>query len=83
MFDSLSTALTPIRSGRVKVLAVTTKQRSSVLPDIPSVAESGLPGFEVAGWFGIVAPAGTPTAIVDRLNANFAVRWQQTTSRPG
>ena len=71
MFDSLSTALTPIRSGRVKVLAVTTKQRSSVLPDIPSVAESGLPGFEVAGWFGIVAPAGTPTAIVDRLNAEL------------
>ncbi|MBI4190471.1 MAG: tripartite tricarboxylate transporter substrate binding protein [Betaproteobacteria bacterium] len=71
MFDSLSTALTPIRSGRVKVLAVTTKQRSPVLPDIPTVAESGLPDFEVSGWFGVVAPANTPRDIVTRLNAEI------------
>ena len=71
LFDSLSTALTPIRSGRVKVLAVTTKQRSPVLPDIPTVAESGLPDFEVAGWFGVVAPANTPRDIVNRLNTEI------------
>ena len=71
LFDSLSTALNPIRSGRVKVLAVTTRQRSAALPEVPTVAESGLPGFEVAGWFGVVAPAGTPRDIVTRLNAEF------------
>lgn len=71
MFDSLSTALNPIRAGRVKVLAVTTKQRSSVLPNVPTVAESGLPNFEVAGWFGVVAPANTPREIVNRLNSEF------------
>ncbi len=71
LFDSLSTALNPIRAGRVKVLAVTTRRRSPLLPDTPTVAESGLPGFEVAGWFGIVAPAGTPREIVTRLNTEF------------
>ena len=71
LFDSLSTALTHIRSGRVKVLAVTTQKRSPVLPEVPTVAESGLPAFEVAGWFGVVAPAGTPRDIVTRLNAEF------------
>ena len=71
LFDSLSTALAQIRSGRVRVLAVTTKQRSPVLPEIPTVAESGLPDFEVAGWFGVVAPANTPRDIVNRLNAEI------------
>ncbi len=71
LFDSLSTALGPIKAGRMKALAVTTRQRAAVLPGIPTVAESGLPGFEVAGWFGIVAPAGTPREIVARLNAEI------------
>lgn len=71
MFDSLSSALIPIRSGRVRVLAVSTRQRSPVLPDVPTVAEAALPGFEVAGWFGLVAPAQTPHAIVERLNTEL------------
>jgi tripartite-type tricarboxylate transporter receptor subunit TctC len=71
MFDSLSSALVPIRSARVRVLAVSTRQRSPVLPDVPTVAEAGLPGFEVSGWFGVVAPAKTPRGIVKRLNAEL------------
>lgn len=70
-FDSLSTALVHIRSGRLRVLAVTTEQRSPVLPAVPTVAEAALPGFEVSGWFGVVAPAGTPSEIVNRLNAEM------------
>jgi len=71
LFDSLSTALNPIRAGRMKVLAVTTRRRSAVLPEVPTVAESGLPEFEVSGWFGVVAPAGTPREIVARLNGEL------------
>ena len=71
MFDSLSSALPQIRAGRVRVLAVSTRQRSPVLPEVPTVAEAALPGFEVSGWFGVVAPAKTPRAIVERLNAEL------------
>jgi tripartite-type tricarboxylate transporter receptor subunit TctC len=71
MFDSLSTALGLIRSGRVRVLAVTTLRRSAALPEVPTVAEAGLAGFEVAGWFGVAAPRGTPAAIVSRLNTEM------------
>ncbi|MES2533907.1 MAG: tripartite tricarboxylate transporter substrate binding protein [Pseudomonadota bacterium] len=67
-FDIPSSALPHIRSGKLRALAVTTKNRSSVLPEVPTVAELALPGFEVTGWFGILAPAGTPPAIVARLN---------------
>jgi len=67
-FDIPSSALPAIQSGKLRALAVTTKQRSSVLPEVPTVAELALPGFEVTGWFGILAPAGTPPAVVDRLN---------------
>ena len=57
-----------LRSGQLKALAVTSARRLPWLPDVPTVAELGYPGFEVAGWFGILAPAGTPPAIVGRLN---------------
>jgi tripartite-type tricarboxylate transporter receptor subunit TctC len=67
-FDIPSSALPHIKSGKLRPLAVTTKTRSSVLPDVPTVAEQGLAGFEVTGWFGLLAPAGTPAAVVDRLN---------------
>jgi tripartite-type tricarboxylate transporter receptor subunit TctC len=67
-FDIPSSALPHIRSGKLRALAVTTKTRSSVLPDVPTVAEQGMPGFEVTGWFGVLAPAGTPAAVVARLN---------------
>jgi tripartite-type tricarboxylate transporter receptor subunit TctC len=66
---SIALAATPqIKAGRVRALAITSAQRSPVAPDLPTVAESGYPGFEVIGWFGWLAPAGTNKAIVDRLN---------------
>jgi tripartite-type tricarboxylate transporter receptor subunit TctC len=64
---NLPPAMGHIKSGRVKALAVTTSQRSSLVPEIPTVAESGLPGFETVAWFGIFAPTGTPKEIVQRL----------------
>lgn len=67
-FDIPSSALPHIRSGKLRALAVTTRNRSSVLPEVPTVAELALPGFEVTGWFGILAPAGTPPTVVARLN---------------
>jgi tripartite-type tricarboxylate transporter receptor subunit TctC len=67
-FDSPITALPFIRSGKVRALAVTSAVRSSVLPDVPTLAEAGLPGFEVVGWNGLLAPAATPRPIIDRLN---------------
>jgi tripartite-type tricarboxylate transporter receptor subunit TctC len=62
-------AIANIRDGRLRALAVTTTRRLSSLPDVPTFAEAGVPGYESIGWFGMVAPAGTPAAIVDRLHA--------------
>ncbi len=61
-------ALTGVKGGRVRAIAVATGQRAAVLPDVPTVAESGYPGFEAHGWFGFFAPAGTPSEIIHRLN---------------
>jgi tripartite-type tricarboxylate transporter receptor subunit TctC len=69
MMDSLSSALPHIKSGRIRVIAITTSQRVPQLPDVPTIAESGYPGFEALGWAGIVVPAGTPRDIVEKLNA--------------
>lgn len=66
--DTLPLALPHIREGRVRALAVTTATRNAALPDIPTVAESGVPGYEATGWYGIAAPTGTPAAVVDRVN---------------
>ena len=74
MFDNLPPSLPQIKSGKLRALAVTSATRSSALPDIPTVAESGLPGFEASSWFGILAPAGTPPAIIAKLNAEIA-KW--------
>ncbi len=69
---SLALAATPqIKAGRVRALAITSARRSQVAPDIPTVAELGYPGFEVTGWFGWLAPAHTPAAIVARLNTEL------------
>ena len=68
MFDNLASASTQIKAGKLKALAVTTSQRAASLPDVPTMAESGLPGFDVSTWFGVFAPAGTPAPIVSRLN---------------
>ena len=67
-FPSIPASVGFIRSGRLVALGVTTKQRASALPDVPSIQEAGVPGFEVAGWYGIIGPAGMPQAVVARLN---------------
>ena len=68
MFAGLATALPHVKAGRLRVLAITEKARSRVLPDLPTVAESGLPDFDVGLWIGLLAPAGTPQDIVSRLH---------------
>ncbi len=72
IFASLSTAIPQVKSGRVRGLAVTTLKRAAMLPELPTIAESGLPGFETDNWYGIVAAAKTPRPIVERLNMEFA-----------
>ncbi|MFP5406029.1 MAG: tripartite tricarboxylate transporter substrate-binding protein, partial [Gammaproteobacteria bacterium] len=72
MFDNLASAAPQIRAGKLKAFAVTTAKRSSFFPELPTMAESGLPGFDIDTWFGVFAPAGTPDGIVERLNAEFA-----------
>jgi len=68
MFIGIPSALGQVKGGKLRALAVTTLSRSAALPDIPTVAEAGIPGFEASTWFGVVAPAKTPTAVIDRLN---------------
>lgn len=71
MFGGLIGTLTHVKSGRLKTLAISSTSRSALLPDIPTIAESGYPGFEAATWYGVAAPAKTPAAIVDRLNQSI------------
>jgi len=68
IFASPSTAQTQVQAGRVRALAVTTARRSLVLPDLPTLAETGLPGYETDNWYGVVVPSKTPRLIVERLN---------------
>ncbi|MFN7724799.1 MAG: Bug family tripartite tricarboxylate transporter substrate binding protein [Rubrivivax sp.] len=70
-FETIPSAMTQIRGGKVKALAVTTGKRSFALPDVPTMAEAGMPGFHAPVWYGVVAPAGTPRAIVDKLNVTI------------
>ena len=72
MFENLPSALPFINANKLKVLAVTGKDRSPVVKSVPTLAESGFPGFDMVSWQALVAPAGTPRAIVDRLNAEVA-----------
>ena len=72
MFDNLASALPNIRAGKVRALAVTTVARSGFLKDLPTLHESGLPGFDLTTWWGVMAPAGTPQPVVDRLAAEIA-----------
>ena len=71
-FADITSALPLLKAGRVKAVAVLSRERSSFLPDVPTLAESGLPGYEAIGWFGLLAPAGTPAPIVSRLAAETA-----------
>jgi tripartite-type tricarboxylate transporter receptor subunit TctC len=68
MFDAVTTMAEVVKSGKVKAIATTGLQRSSVLPDVPTVNEAGVPNYEATIWLGLMAPKGTPRAIVDRLN---------------
>ena len=68
MFDAVTTMAEQIRAGRVKAIATTGRQRSDVLPDVPTVHEAGVPNYEATIWLGLMAPRGTPRAVVDRLN---------------
>ncbi|MFO0404143.1 MAG: tripartite tricarboxylate transporter substrate-binding protein, partial [Alphaproteobacteria bacterium] len=68
MFDTMPTALPHIQGGRVRAIAVTTARRDPALPDVPSIAEAGVAGYEGVGFYGLMAPAGTPAPIVDRLH---------------
>jgi tripartite-type tricarboxylate transporter receptor subunit TctC len=73
MFDNLPSALPHIKSGRLKALAVTSRTRSPALPDVPTIEEAaGLKGFDASSWFGLFAPAGTPRAIVDKIQSDVA-----------
>jgi tripartite-type tricarboxylate transporter receptor subunit TctC len=67
-FSSVSALQSHIKSGKLKALGVTAARRSGLLSDIPTMSEAGLPGFEMASWFGLLAPAATPAAIINRLN---------------
>jgi tripartite-type tricarboxylate transporter receptor subunit TctC len=69
MFDSLPTTQAQIKAGRLKGLAITSTRRSPLLPDVPTMSEAGVPGYEADLWLGLVAPAGTPPAIINRLHA--------------
>lgn len=71
MFDNLASAASTIRAGKLKGFAVTTRQRSAFFPELPTVSDTGLAGFDISTWFGIFAPAGTPKAAIDRLHAEF------------
>jgi tripartite-type tricarboxylate transporter receptor subunit TctC len=68
MFDSIPTMAQMIGAGRVKALGTTGKTRSAILPDVPTLSEAGVPGYEATMWIGVMAPAGTPQPIVERLN---------------
>ena len=80
MFDNLPSSLQQIKAGKLRAIAVTSAQRSPALPDTPTIVESGVPGFEATSWFGVLAPAGTPPAIISKLNAEID-KWLQ--SAPG
>lgn len=77
MFDSLPSSMPFIKAGSIRPLAVTTAQRSSALPDVPTLAESGYPGYRISTWYAVWAPAGTPPTIVQRLSAEIAAIVRQ------
>jgi len=70
MFDNLANAMVQVKAGKLRALAVTTSQRSKLAPDLPTMAEAGVPGFDISTWFGLMAPAGTPPEVIARWNAD-------------
>jgi tripartite-type tricarboxylate transporter receptor subunit TctC len=71
MFDNMPSSLPHVKTGRLRAIAVTGSKRSPAVPDLPTIAESGVPGYDSVAWFGVLAPAGTPPAIVNKLNAEI------------
>jgi tripartite-type tricarboxylate transporter receptor subunit TctC len=76
MFSPISAVIAQVEAGKLKALASATSKRPAIAPDVPTMAEAGLPGYDLGLWFGLMAPAGTPQAIVDKLNtiANDALK---------
>jgi tripartite-type tricarboxylate transporter receptor subunit TctC len=72
MFDNLANAMPQVKAGKFKALAVTTAQRSKLAPELPTMAEAGLPGFDISTWFGLFAPAGTPKDVIAKWNGEVA-----------
>jgi tripartite-type tricarboxylate transporter receptor subunit TctC len=70
MFDNLANAMPQVKAGKLRALAVTTAQRSKLAPELPTMAEAGLRGFDISTWFGLLAPAGTPPDVIARWNAD-------------
>ena len=68
MFNAMASTLPLVEAGELRALAVTTTRRARVAPDLPTIDESGLPGFQLEVWWGLLAPARTPTAVIKRLN---------------
>jgi tripartite-type tricarboxylate transporter receptor subunit TctC len=81
IFDSLSTGLTAVRAKRLRPLAVTTMNRQSAVPEIPTISESGLKGYELGAWYGLLAPAGTPREIVMRLYTEISRAMKEPDAR--
>ena len=71
MFDNVPNVLAQVKAGKLRALAVSSRERSPFVKELPTVAESGVPGFDVSVWFGVVAPAGTPQSVIAKLNAEF------------
>ncbi|WP_407645021.1 Bug family tripartite tricarboxylate transporter substrate binding protein [Diaphorobacter caeni] len=72
MFDNMPSAISHVRAGKLRPIAVTTPKRSPELPDVPTIAEAGVPGYEATSWFGLFTTAGTPKPVVDKLSAALA-----------
>jgi tripartite-type tricarboxylate transporter receptor subunit TctC len=81
MFDNASTALPQVAGGTARAIAVTTAKRVATLPDVPTVAEQDLPGYELANWWAFVAPAGTPAPVAAKLSADIRAVLQQDSTR--
>ena len=81
MTDTINTAIAYIKDGRMRAIAVTSAKRSSVLPDLPTFNEAGLPGFDAAAWQGVVLPAGAPSEVITKLNAEITKALQDAAVR--
>jgi len=77
MFDNLASALPQVKAGRLRAVAITTAQTSPHVPELPTIAASGLPGFDVSTWFGVFGPAALPQPVLDRLHTEFADALKQ------